>query len=1074
MAKSEEPTKLQIKRDKMDFTCSWTKGDKDYDDGQEMIFYVLDYTQPAKSTPNLIPWLKSKKMAKDISIGKSTTSKNITKSKMSLLDLSKWYPNKPRHLESINFLVRGNRKSYREKDKKSGKEVTRKPGWSDWAGKSFKVEIPKKPTLTATLSSDYSNVCTFTWSVDVSDSSKRIFTDVEYQTVWTKEASAKNVVWPKTSVEGKKKSGSVTYTENSALFTSDKYSYTRWFRVRARGPAGHTEWVTRSHTYARSGAATIVKASATQITSSRYKILVTWKEDNKKNNPQDAAVAQYCVDTPDAAGAPSSPSWSDLGKAIKDTTDWDSVMQSVDVSVPNDQAIYVRVVTTHDEYETASEVKRVFTQYLEPPETPSISSSSPSTRTIAVQLSNNCTVPDPNLKYRIYFKTGSKTDNSIDCVVVNVNGSSQTATIRVPSAYKWSSIEELSVGVEIYSPLLGKTSKEKVWYNGTLLPAPSISLSVPEGSNDSMWVNWTTAWSSATGISLEWSDDPDAWESTDGPSTYTLNQPNASRWKIAGISAGQWYVKARMFKESDNNTSYGPYSNLESITITSTPSIPSLTLSKYITAENSTITCYWAFVAADGTTQMNAEICEAFVDEGAGTITYGGILVTAGSEQHIDLTIPESWKTGETHYLCVRVTSSAGVKSDGWSAYVKLVVANPPVPKITETSLTLQTVVADDETGETREAYTLSTLPLTVTVTGAGEMGTTILTVERAAPSHMARPDENDFDGYEGETIAQITHPGEGEITISKGSLIGSFDDTAQYRLVATVIDSYGQSDSTSVLPNGEEQFEVWWEHQAILPEAVSIVNTDDLYTVIRVLKPNGALDGDVCDIYRLSADKPELIYSGAEFDKDYVDPYPALGVFGGHRIVYRTFNDDYTTKDREIAWLDLVAEEDILDVWGVVIDFGGDRVQLPYNIDLSNSWSKDFTETKYLGGSVQGDWNAAVSRTASVDTVTWLEEDAETIEAMRRLAVYPGVCKVRTPDGSCFSANVNVSESRESQWVNRLANFSLDITRVDSVGFDGVPYEDFALPDYYTLNTQSDDVLTDENGEELMALAVR
>ena len=120
------------------------------------------------------------------------------------------------------------------------------------------------------------------------------------------------------------------------------------------------------------------------------------------------------------------------------------------------------------------------------------------------------------------------------------------------------------------------------------------------------------------------------------------------------------------------------------------------------------------------------------------------------------------------------------------------------------------------------------------------------------------------------------------------------------------------------------------------------------------------------------------------------------------------------------------------------IIDFGKDSVTLRYNLSLSNSWNKDFTETKYLGGAIQGDWNPAVSRTGSIKATVSIKEDPmmenpeETIEAMRRLAVYAGVCHVRTPDGSGYYANVDVQEDREEKWVTQLAKFSLNITRVD------------------------------------------
>ena len=64
----------------------------------------------------------------------------------------------------------------------------------------------------------------------------------------------------------------------------------------------------------------------------------------------------------------------------------------------------------------------------------------------------------------------------------------------------------------------------------------------------------------------------------------------------------------------------------------------------------------------------------------------------------------------------------------------------------------------------------------------------------------------------------------------------------------------------------------------------------------------------------------------------------------------------------------------------------------------------------------------------------------------MRRLAAYPGICHVRTPEGSSFSANVNVTEDRDEKWISKVARFSLDITRVESEKFDGLLYSEWIV----------------------------
>ena len=154
---------------------------------------------------------------------------------------------------------------------------------------------------------------------------------------------------------------------------------------------------------------------------------------------------------------------------------------------------------------------------------------------------------------------------------------------------------------------------------------------------------------------------------------------------------------------------------------------------------------------------------------------------------------------------------------------------------------------------------------------------------------------------------------------------------------------------------------------------------------------------------------------------------------------MFRTANGDYITTDNRPAWIDLGSDDgDLLERQDAIIDFDGDQVRLPYNLTVSSSWTKDFQETQYLGGSIQGDWNPAVSRKGTISTVSIASEDHETIMAVRRLARYAGVCHVRTPDGSSYAADVQVSETRN---LGKLASFELSITRVDPDSMDGLPY---------------------------------
>ena len=122
-----------------------------------------------------------------------------------------------------------------------------------------------------------------------------------------------------------------------------------------------------------------------------------------------------------------------------------------------------------------------------------------------------------------------------------------------------------------------------------------------------------------------------------------------------------------------------------------------------------------------------------------------------------------------------------------------------PTVEITALSLNSRTREVDAETHETETKYVLTGLPLRVTVVGAGEGGTTYVSILRDGPYHGTRPDGTDRDGFDNEVIASASHSGEDEFEFTMEDLNGNyFDDGGSYKILATVRDSYGQTISTN------------------------------------------------------------------------------------------------------------------------------------------------------------------------------------------------------------------------------------------------------------------------------------
>ena len=1005
MAKTKKPTGLSITRKNDKYTFKWKVGEK-YDKDQQLKYRTHNTGAKWNS------W-------HSIDIGKTTTTKAVT--------INTGTKNK------VEFAVRGK---------------TAANGWSEWETEIMTLKVPNNPKASAQLSDSLSNVTTFSYSISAKDNDKKPFSKLIWETILVPEAASTKGETYKTKFksgqtgwatgETTSTSGTKPVTEDTATIAGK--SYTRFFRVRAKGLAGYSSWVYSYHVYATPKAAVIKKAEVVENNSGGTNIKVTWEAASSAAYPIDSTSIEYSLTVPDSGmTCPSGASWTEADVS-RDTSGADAAAFVIDNVLGDNECCFVRVNTKHDRNITYGNPKMGAVGRLSSPSELSVQTND-STYTATVTATNNSEVPDSYLV--VMYRAGEDPWNTLNVGIIEHGQNS--VTVQCPD---WSVESAISFGV--YACVGSKTAKTRsdgvgsyeidakmtsdvLWDNGAVTKAPTGVTAEATSIPGTIRVAWNWDWAAADSAVLSWSDHEDAWESTDEPDEYVISKIHAAQWNISGLETGQkWYVRVRLTRGEESIT-YGPWSEMVTVDLSSAPSIPVLVLSEEVITADGEVTASWAYTSTDGTPQSYAEVCEATIDSEG--ITYGNIIAHAETAQHVTVDASAAgWQSGETHYLCVRVVSGSGHVSDEWSDPVPINIAEELVCTITGTSLENVTVVDDEEESITRSVLSLTQMPLTVAVSGAGNDGTTTVAVERAADYHMARPDETSFNGFEGETVALV----EGSsVTIGLDSLIGALDDGAPYRIVATVQDGYGQS------ALAELDFEVHWTHQAVMPEASVEIDNLNKIAKITAVQPEEADEGDTFDIYRLSADRPELIIENGEWGTVYVDPYPAIGVHGGHRVVFKTINGDYITEDNEPAWIDLTEEDgDILNVPGHLIDCDGETIALDYDLDLSSSWEKDFVETRYLGGSIQGDWNPAVGRKVSAKSSIQAVRDPDTVSALRRLAMFPGICHVRTRDGSSYAADVQVSEDYSN---GKIANFSLEITRVDSEGLDGLTFSQWA-----------------------------
>lgn len=953
---------------------------------------------------------------------------------------------------------------------------------SDWSSCSETYTVNKPPAPSLTTNKVSANQTTFSWSMSSSDTNHSWYRRCMYRTKYTKDPGSSSGWGAWTAA-----------TASSYTYTDTDLGKTRCFQIKAVGPAGSSASRTGKHYIGTASVATWIQKKPVSITKKASYYEMTYNVNLKGSTDNiDEVIPQYYIGSPDQYMAcPGGASWTD-GTSYSYTNSKNTYALAITTNdlIGDDECLWARVKTEHDSVPSYSAAYRVLTGKLAAPSTTiSMGTPTPSGFTVSITVDDAGTAV-PGAYAQVFLEKFSATGVENYILIGTIPNGSASATIT-------SSIDltaESGYSIHVRNVTADGKSMTSAYdsYTTTMPSAPTLNDVDSTTTTGKVYLSWTNNWSDATGIVVAWTDDPDNWMSNDDPETYEITEP-ASAWFITGLETGiTWYFRVRAMKEEGDSVTYSPWSEEKSIDLSAAPAVPVLYLSEETITEDGMVTAYWSYVTTDGTSQVSGNIVEMTYSGGVWTV--GDPVGTTTDAQHIDIYAKDhGWTNGSTVYLALQTRSGSGGLSD-FSTPVQLDIAPTPTVAISTTSLatqetltdyfigdgvavdfvcqsnpdalptatvegaavtvssytddTVTLAVAPDDGDEVAITYTtsdnniLDAMPLTATVTTTGS-ATLTMAIERAAAYPMDRPDGTHTDGAIGETVYVSTIPAEASnsISIELTELIGRLDDGALYNLVATVEDAYGQSVQAAPI-----LFKVHWAHQAEAPTATFVTDTINYVVQITPVAPAGYQLGDTCDIYRLGADQPELIYSGAEFGTTYVDPYPAFGAYSGYDVVTVTAAADYITEENTFAEFNTMENAGAytqLDPLTMVIDYDGERVELPYELTLGNTWTKDFKRTVYLGGHVAGDHNRAVTRDLSASTVLVRADDEETAIDMRELARYAGICHVRTPEGSSFAADVQVNENRAFN-SSRL-EYTLTIQKVDTEGFDGMTLADWS-----------------------------
>ena len=549
----------------------------------------------------------------------------------------------------------------------------------------------------------------------------------------------------------------------------------------------------------------------------------------------------------------------------------------------------------------------------------------------------------------------------------------------------------------------------QLYVPATTATADSVAIVNAQSGEDGTTALVTLAWApsgttdESDGTELSWSDQPDTWRSTDEPNVYEVtyddgpltsggvSYQSSATIAIKGLDEGATtYIKARRYREGDSGLVYGPYGNTAVVVPSVAPASVTLDVPGFV-PEGEGIPCTWTF--SGGSPQTAWQL-----------LLDSGVIVAEGTDAMgsatIDADRAESLATDNA--LTVSVAVSTG---GAWvqSAPKTVNIVQRPTLAVTPSA--------------TYAAQPVS-VPFTCSAAGARLAVVVIsLGTDGDGPAGMVLQAAGDV------VWSGVVTPTGSTVELPAGL---PFVDGTGYRIEATATDP--MTGLTSEPASAE--FSVAWAHQAPDPDGcvtltpIDTIGADGSHQQavrIDLVPPTGSAATDVYDIYRLTADGPQLIGQSWPLASTAVDGYAPYGDRMTHhyRIACRT-------ADGDADWFDAPYE---MGGSALRIDWTGGSVELPYDLAITDGYAKDVDVHAYLDGGVDAFYNQGTQRTAKLGTNVLRLEDADTIAAVRELARFVGPAFVRTPDGSAYEADVQVSDMTPTYELSAVSISATEVT---------------------------------------------
>ena len=548
-------------------------------------------------------------------------------------------------------------------------------------------------------------------------------------------------------------------------------------------------------------------------------------------------------------------------------------------------------------------------------------------------------------------------------------------------------------------------------------------------TSTSVEVNWYGVKNAKT-YEIEYTTEKRYFDSSNQVQSLTVDATlQWSHAEITGLETGkEWFFRMRAV----NDNGHSAWTEIKSIVLGKAPIAPTTWSSTTTCVVGEPLILYWVHNAEDGSSQKYAEL-ELTINGRIETYTIENTTDEDTKDKTSSYSIDtSSYVEGTKIQWRVRTSGITNTYGD-WSIQRTVDIYAPPTLELSVT----------DANGNLLE--TLTSFPFYIS-------GISGPNTQNAIGYHLSIMANESYETTD--QIGNVKMVNQGEAIYSK------FFDTSENLVVEMSANNIDLENNISYKVNcvvsmnsgltaeNSSEFTVAWTDEQYEPNAEIGFNEDDISTYIRPYCEDD--EGNLIEGIRLSVYRREFDGSFTELATNidnttntYItDPHPALD-YARYRIVA------ISSSTGAVSYYDMpgypIGEKSLIIQWdeqwstfdisneidgSSQVPWSGSLLKLPYNVDVSDSYSPDVELVEYIGRKHPVSYYGTQRGTTQTFNAEIDKKDEETLYALRRLAIWMGDVYVREPSGSGYWANITVSFSQTHREVT--IPVTLNVTRVE------------------------------------------